>query len=220
MRPTMRPMPSFMLVTDRGLARYSLPEIVTSALIGGCRRVLFRDVDLPEQDYLEEARTLRNICTDYGAQFLLSRHAHLVKSVQADGVHLAAAQSVRDAREMAGDVIIGQSCHHDEEITRSMVEGADYITLGPVFATASKPGYGPAMGLELFHEMVQSCSVPVYAQGGILPEFTSACIYAGAVGVAVMGPIMRSEHPEHLVQNYVQSSLVQPDIPGSGHVFI
>jgi len=71
-------------------------------------------------------------------------------------------------------------------------EGCDYVTLSPVFATASKPGYGPALGPHGLSALTVETATPVYALGGVHPPDVADCLAAGATGVAVMGPVMRT----------------------------
>ena len=76
------------------------------------------------------------------------------------------------------------------EVNASSAQGCDYVTVSPVFATASKPGYGPALGLDKLATLCLSAP-PVYALGGVSVAGAAGCVDAGARGVAVMGAIMR-----------------------------
>jgi thiamine-phosphate pyrophosphorylase len=120
--------------------------------------------------------------------------------VGADGVHLAAAEPWPEAAAREG-LVAGRSCHTPSELAAALVEGADRATYSPVFATASKPGYGPALGLD---GLAAGCrAVPglaVLALGGVDPATAGACVEAGAAGVAVMGGIMRAAHPAAAVR--------------------
>ena len=72
--------------------------------------------------------------------------------------------------------------------------GADYATLSPIFATPSKPGYGPALGPAALRA-ARACGLPVIALGGVTAETARPCHEAGAAGIAVMGGLMRSRDP-------------------------
>ncbi|GAA1757904.1 thiamine phosphate synthase [Luedemannella helvata] len=103
----------------------------------------------------------------------------------AGGVHLAA----RDPFPGPRPALVGRSCHDAAEVARAAAEGCDYVTVSPIYPTASKPGYGPALGPS---GLASLCGqVPVFALGGVLPEHVADCRRAGAYGVAVMGPAMR-----------------------------
>ena len=90
--------------------------------------------------------------------------------------------------------LLGVSGHSLADLRAASAAGADYATLSPIFSTASKPGYGPALGLENLRA-ASAIGLPVIALGGIGPEQASACIEAGAAGIAVMGAIMRADDP-------------------------
>ena len=108
----------------------------------------------------------------------------------ARGVHLPTGGDPREARAMLGDgAIIGVSAHSVEEAARSASCGANYVTLSPIYESASKPGYGPALGACALRAASQ-LAVPVVALGGVSLERVGACLEAGAAGVAVMGAVM------------------------------
>jgi thiamine-phosphate pyrophosphorylase len=83
--------------------------------------------------------------------------------------------------------------------------GADYVTLSPIFASASKPGYGPALGLAGLAACVAACAGPVIALGGVTAATAPLCLAAGARGVAVMGEVMRADDPRLAVERLLHS---------------
>nr|WP_147046440.1 thiamine phosphate synthase [Methylobacterium gnaphalii] len=90
--------------------------------------------------------------------------------------------------------LVGLSAHSLADIRTAVEAGADYVTLSPIFATASKPGYGPSLGLAALREAA-GLGLPVIALGGIGAEQARLCREAGAAGVAVMGGVMRADDP-------------------------
>jgi thiamine-phosphate pyrophosphorylase len=92
--------------------------------------------------------------------------------------------------------VVGRSCHSAAELAAAAAEGCDYATLSPIFPSASKPGYGPALGVDALRD----APLPVYALGGVDPTNARTCVEAGAVGVAVMGYVMRAADPALAVQ--------------------
>ena len=93
------------------------------------------------------------------------------------------------------DALIGLSIHGVDEARSIEADFVDYAVAGPVFETASKPGYGPALGTEGLARIVQAARVPVIAIGGITPDNALECRAAGAAGLAVMGGVMRAKNP-------------------------
>ena len=80
-------------------------------------------------------------------------------------------------------MILGVSCHNEEDVARAAGEGASYVLLAPVFETPSKPGTRP-LGLSVLEKVCRRSPVPVYALGGVDADNAEACIRAGAAGVA------------------------------------
>ena len=96
--------------------------------------------------------------------------------------------------------MIGVSAHIAAEAAALIAAGADYVTISPVFLTDSKPGYGPALGLDGLAAAVAAAKGPVVALAGITPANAASCLKAGAAGIAVMGEVMRAADPEATVR--------------------
>ena len=113
--------------------------------------------------------------------------------------------SVREViRQTNGRFIIGCSVHTLDEAKRRESEGADFITYSPIYLTASKPGYGPAVGLDNLRQVTGAVKIPVFALGGITPQQVSECIQAGAYGIAVMSGVMSAERGAEQAKAYLQ----------------
>lgn len=182
------PLPRLLVLTDRTQARSrSLVEVVRGAVAGGARGVVLREKDLTRAERVEIAAQLRT-----AVEVLVVASDPLIP---ADGVHLAATDPMPDPRP----TLVGRSCHDADDIARAVAEGCDYVTVSPVFASASKPGYGLPFGVDGLRELTNGAAVPVYALGGVTPDRARACLDAGAHGVAVMGEIMRARHPAQTV---------------------
>ncbi|GAB1644994.1 thiamine phosphate synthase [Krasilnikovia sp. MM14-A1259] len=177
------PIPSgIVLLTDRRVARMPLTELVAAAAPDW---VVLRERDLPAAQRRELADRLRAVLPP--GRLIVAGPDPL----GGDAVHLAE----RDPTVAAG--LVGRSCH-----AAPLLSTEDYVTLSPIFTTASKPGYGPALGPGRAAELVaagrsaRGGAVPWLALGGIdSPEKVAECLAAGASGVAVMGAVMRSADP-------------------------
>ncbi len=190
------PQPPVLLITDRLQARVPLEEVAAAAFAAGCRWLLVRDKDLPEPKRVALARRLVALGRPLGAKVLLSADCGAVMAAGADGVHLPRDGDPAAARaRLGGGALIGVSTHGLAEAERAAMAGADYATLSPIFETASKPGYGPALGLEMLGEVARQVALPILALGGITSERVGACLAAGAAGVAVMGDVMGAGDP-------------------------
>jgi thiamine-phosphate pyrophosphorylase len=90
----------------------------------------------------------------------------------------------------------------------------EYVTASPVYASASKPGYGPPLGLPTLRDWCLASAVPVLALGGVdSPERAAACVRAGAAGVAVMGTVMRAADPAAVVRDLVEAVCANLRLP-------
>ncbi len=189
----MNPLPGrLLLVTDRHQAARPLEEIIGEAVAAGVRWVWLRDRDLPPARRRRLAERLLGIVRAHGARLSVGGDADLAAEIAADGVHLPAEGSASAARGRLGArALIGVSAHGAADMAAAAAAGADYVTLSPIFSTASKPGYGPALGIEaLARAAVQA--LPVIALGGVTVDRADACWRAGAAGIAVMGEVRRA----------------------------
>ncbi len=171
-----------LVLTDRTQASRPLAEVVRAATGGGARTVILREKDLPAPQRQRLADELRTIVEAAGGTLI---------GAGPERVHLAAADPLPDPRPL----LVGRSCHDEDELDRAQAEGVDYVTCSPVFASRSKPGYGPALGLAGLGELCRRTPMPVYALGGVTAPTARWCRDAGAAGVAVMGGIMRAPDP-------------------------
>ena len=116
-----------------------------------------------------------------------------------DAVHLSAADELPAPRP----ALLGRSCHDRDEVDRAGAEGCDWVTVSPVRLTASKPGYGPALGTAGLAALTGGPAV--YALGGLTAADARPCLDAGAVGLAVMGAVMRAERPDAVVGELLEA---------------
>jgi len=172
---------NLLVLTDRSLVApgRSLVDVVRAAVEGGATQVVLREKDLPLVERVALADELRT----FVPLLLVASDP----SVGEDGVHLAAADPFPVDRPR----VVGRSCHSRADVEQAAREGCDYATVSPIFESASKPGYGPALGVDALRDV----PLPVYALGGVDPSNARSCIDAGATGVAVMGFVMRADDP-------------------------
>ncbi|MEV4727192.1 thiamine phosphate synthase [Micromonospora humida] len=174
------------LLTDRLVARGDLVDVVAGAVRGGVRWVVLREKDLPRAERAALAVDLRAVLAQAGGTLIVAGPDPL----DGDAVHLPAAGPYPPPA--VG--LVGRSCHDAAELARLGTE--DYVTLSPVWPTRSKPGHGPPLRPDGLRDLIRRSPVPVLALGGIeTPEQVTACVDAGAVGVAVLGAVMRAADP-------------------------
>ena len=142
------PDPPLLVISDRSQARRPLIEIAEAAFRGGCRWFSLREKDLPAAErraLLAELVALGRRC---GATVMAHDDIDAVAAVGAGGVHLPGGGDPAAARRHLPQGLIGVSAHSADEAAALLRAGADYVTLSPIFLTDSKPGYGPALGLD------------------------------------------------------------------------
>src|SRR5215469_12282612 len=137
------PAPPLLLISDRTQALRPLAAIVEAALVGGCRWFSLREKDLPPDERRRLLAELVALGHRYGAVVTVHSDLEAVVAAGADGVHLPGGGDPATARAILPGALIGASAHSPAEAAALLGGGADYVTLSPVFATASKPGYGP-----------------------------------------------------------------------------
>jgi thiamine-phosphate diphosphorylase len=199
-------LPRLIVLTDRaGAAEWSrtLTETVREAVAGGARGLVLREKDLPRIERRRLLDAVREVLEPVGGRVGVASDVELATESGVDWVHLAQTDRLPDADS---PLTLGRSCHDPVEVTRAVSEGCDYLTISPIALTASKPGYGPALGAAGLREACRSAgAVPVWALGGVTPDDVPAWLAAGAHGVAVMGAIMRAADPAAMTAAFLAS---------------
>ncbi|MBP2298830.1 thiamine phosphate synthase [Azospirillum picis] len=193
------PSPPLMVITDRRLAVDPLPELADRLFAAGVRWLSLRDKDLPAGERLGLAKALAARALRWNAIVTMHGEPELARMAGLSGVHLGAGSDPARARALLGPAaLVGLSCHDSDQgvLPASEQLMVDYLSVSPVFPSASKPGYGPTLGGEGLRRWAAG-GIPVLGLGGIdEAEAATACMAVGAAGVAVMGLAMR--RPEAL----------------------
>jgi thiamine-phosphate pyrophosphorylase len=168
-----------------------------AALRGGVDIVEIMDSDASDAEVLAMAARLRPICERHGVPLMLNNRPGLVAQAGADGVHVDARDlDVAEARATLGpERILGTSAHTPAEIDIAQALPVDYISIGPVHATPTRPNR-PAAGHALVTYASRNSRLPFFAVGGIEPHNTGAVAAAGASRIAVVRAITQATNPE------------------------
>ena len=194
-----------LVLTDRDQSRTAgrnLAETVAAAVAGGATTILYREKTLPGPQRRALGERVAEACG--AAELIVASDPVLARELRAGTVHLAA----DDPWPEDEGLLVGRSCHGAVELAGAAAHGAAYATVSPVFATESKPGYGPALGPDGLAALVADALLPVYALGGIQVDTVGSCLAAGAAGVAVMGAVMGAEDPAAAVR-----ALLDQEVP-------
>lgn len=189
------PFPCLCLVTDLGRSRRPLAEQVVLAVEGGVDVVHLRARELPAGELLDLAVRLKERLAGR-ALLVVNDRVDVALACGAQGVHLGErALPVPAVRSVAGGgLLVGRSVHSVEGAVAAQAAGADYLTVGTIYPTASKPGVAGS-GTALLAEVARRVSIPFLAIGGVTADNAGACIEAGASGVAVIGALMEAPDP-------------------------
>ena len=184
----------------------ALERVLDGALAGGVDLVQLRS-RRSRSALLEAALPLIARCRAAGALFIVNDDPVLAVEVDADGVHVGQDDvAVAAAREIVGpDRLIGLSTHSAAQIDAA--DGVDYIGVGPVWATPTKPDYEP-VGLELVHYAAEHARVPFFAIGGIDSSNAGRVFAAGANGISVVRAIGEANDPQAVARSLLESSAI------------
>ncbi|MBM5807252.1 MAG: thiamine phosphate synthase [Cyanobacteria bacterium M_surface_10_m2_179] len=182
-----------------------LEAVVAAALEGGVRLVQYRAKEgslapdgqpITDALRLQQAQALRQLCSRYGALFVVNDRIDLALAVDADGVHLGQGDLPPAlARRLLGpEKLIGRSTHAISQLREAVADGCDYVGVGPVNATPTKPGREP-VGLDYVRQAAAESPIPFFAIGGIEPANLAAVQAAGGTRVAVVRAITEAADP-------------------------
>jgi len=175
-------------ITDRSQTKSRpLEDCIAAAIQAGVDWVQIREKDLPARRLLALAESALKYAPPQGnTRVVVNDRLDVALAACAHGVHLGTrsmpAEVVRGM--VPGGFVVGVSCHSLEEALAAQAAGADYVLLGPIFATPSKLAYGAPLGLARLREVTARVSIPVFALGGITPDRLAACREHGAAGIA------------------------------------
>jgi thiamine-phosphate pyrophosphorylase len=181
------------IIDAQTLGERSEAEAARQVIQGGARVIQLRDKHRSKRELLPVARELKQICAETGVLFIVNDYVDLALATDADGVHLGQNDlPVHLAREiMSLDKIIGCSARTVELALKAEEEGADYIGVGSIYSSPTKPG-AEVIGLGRLHQIKEAVSLPIVALGGINESNISEVIKAGADCVAVIDAVLNA----------------------------
>jgi thiamine-phosphate pyrophosphorylase len=184
------------VVTDATQPPERVLETVRAAGQGGADAIQLRRKGGDDLENLRLAERCRQACADAGVLFVVDDRLDIAMAVGADGVHLGQDDlPIAVVRRLWPGGLVGRSTHSFDQAMTAVAEGADYLGVGPVYATPTKPGR-PAVGLELIRAVARArVAVPWVAIGGIAADNVQAVLDAGASAVAVVRAVCTARDP-------------------------
>jgi thiamine-phosphate pyrophosphorylase len=175
-------------ITDRAAAGGTdrLLDCVRRALDSGVDFIQVREKNLTARELCALARRVLALPNPHASRILINSRMDIALACGAHGIHLPSGSATAAAFRAISPpgFLIGVSTHSVAELEAAEAEGADFAVFGPVFATPSKAGYGPPLGLERLHDATLAVGIPVLALGGVTIGNAQECIAAGAKGLA------------------------------------
>jgi thiamine-phosphate pyrophosphorylase len=166
-------------------------EVMEEAILGGADIIQLRDKRSKKRDILRKAYALRELTRKHDVLFIVNDHLDIALEADADGVHLGQDDlPLKAARKLMGDRIIGISTHRIEEAREAEREGADYIGVGPVFATKTKEDVVAPVTLEYVRQVAAEITIPWVAIGGIKLHNVDRVLAAGATRICAVSEIV------------------------------
>lgn len=181
--------------------------VVESALQGGIAIVQYREKAANDDERLRIACQMRDLCHHYNALFIVNDRVDIAAAADADGVHLGQQDlPMAAARQILGpDKLVGRSTTNPAELTRALEEGADYVGVGPVHATPTKPGKA-ASGNDYVRYAAEHATMPWFTIGGLNADNLGPTLAAGATRVAVVRALMQADDPAAVARSLVQQT--------------
>ncbi len=186
----------YVIIDAAACGARDLAWVAEQAIRGGADAIQLRNKTASAEALLRSAKQLLTVTRPAGIPLIINDHADVAVAAGADGVHVGQDDlSVAEARKIVGSgKLVGQSTHSLEQAITADLNHADYLALGPLYPTPTKPDY-PAVGLPLIREVQLRVDIPIVCIGGIDQTSLSEVVRAGATCVAVVRAVCAASDP-------------------------
>ncbi len=190
----------YLLVSD-SLCPKGAGPVVKAALRGGVDVVQLREKGMPDRQFLELAKWIREWTSESGALFIVNDRPDLACLADADGVHVGQGDlaALEARRIVGGNKLVGVSTHVIGQAEQAVLDGADYLGVGPVFSSRTK-SFEEFAGLDYVRQVAEGISMPAFSIGGIGLENIEQVLAAGARRIAISSEICQAEDPERVAR--------------------
>ncbi len=171
-------------------------EVAAEMVKAGITTLQYREKPASKSmgEMYEECVAIRKITLEAGVTFIVNDHADLALMVKADGIHTGQDDlPLRELRKLVGPMIIGRSTHSPDQAQKAVLDGADYIGVGPIFTTQTKENVCDAVGLTYLDHVVANISIPFVAIGGIKDHNLGEVVSHGAKTVCLVTEIVGAD---------------------------
>jgi thiamine-phosphate pyrophosphorylase len=198
-------LPRLYVILDAALLRISAKECAKSLIDAGVRLIQYRNKRASGRELFETSSELAEYLNPLEVQFIVNDRVDVAALAGAGGVHVGQDDlGVEQARQVMGEgKWVGISTHNPGQFRSALETSAEYIAVGPIFATGSKENPDPVVGVGFVREARAMTDKPIVAIGGITLEQAAEVIEAGADSVAIIGDILGAENVGKRARQYV-----------------
>lgn len=195
------------IADSEAAAGRNILRLISGAVEGGATLIQLRGKMWSTREFLEAGIKVRKMLEAINVPLIINDRVDIALACEADGVHLGQDDlPLPCARKILGKSrLIGISINTPEEAREAEKEGADYVGVGPVFATSSKKDLEPFLGLDGLQKIRAIARIPILAIGGITVGNAADVISAGADGVAVISAIAAAHNPKKAATELIES---------------
>jgi thiamine-phosphate diphosphorylase len=199
------PSPLYVILDREAAQGRDLAWLLDEVIAGGCRLVQLRDKVSPLAALWPEAWRLRARCREGGAAFLVNDRADLALALDADGLHVGQDDLPAPVarRLLRPGMWLGVSTHDEQQARQAVRDGADYVAVGSIFATATKAAF-QLVGPELLGKLRPQIPVPLVGIGGITEANVEAVMGSGADAVAVISAVCAAPDPREATRRFLE----------------
>jgi thiamine-phosphate pyrophosphorylase len=200
-------LPRLYVILDATLLNNSPHECAQELAAAGVRLLQYRDKSASARDLLKTSREFVALLKRHEASLVVNDRPDIAALAGAAGVHVGQEDlDPGQARAVVGEEMwVGASTHNLEQFRSAAASCADYLAIGPIFATTSKANPDPVVGLELIRQLRPLTKKPIVAIGGITLERAEAVIAAGADSVAVIRDVVCAKQPGEQARRYLET---------------
>jgi thiamine-phosphate pyrophosphorylase len=204
-------LPRLYVILDAALLTVPETECAQKLAAAGVRLLQYRNKEASARALFESSKKLVSLLSPQEVSFVVNDRADVAVLAGANGVHVGQEDlGAEEARCVVGaEKFVGVSTHNLEQFQRAAASSADYIAVGPVFATGTKANPDPVVGTEFIRKARPLTDKPIVAIGGITLERAPEIIEAGADSVAVISDILGAPEPGVRARQYIE--LLGPD---------
>ena len=194
------------MILDAALLTVLETECAQELAAAGVRLLQYRNKGASACELFESSKRLSSLLIPQGVTFVVNDRADVAAAAEATGVHIGQADlGAKAARSVIGTgKLLGVSTHNLDQFKEAAGMSADYIAVGPIFATSTKANPDPVVGLEFLRRVRPLTDKPIVAIGGITLDHAAEVIQAGADCVAVIRDILLARDPGRRVRQYIE----------------